>query len=128
MKLSRERARQAYLDNIDRLISINPDVFNKKFPLPLKVGIYHEVKELLELPCRETNALLSGWCSRWEYGAMMASGHMRRDTNGQITSFGDYLDKRREAVIRKRLGTKKYKAFNEEHKVAFGFDAFSLIK
>lgn len=41
MSLSKERIIQTYKENVDRLIALNPTVFNKDFPLPLKLSLIH---------------------------------------------------------------------------------------
>lgn len=129
MNLSPERKRQVYLDNVDRLIALNPEVFNKKFPLPLKVGIHKDIKGLLGLPARQTNALVSMWCSRAEYKFMLLSGHMRRDINGKIVDAEEtHITNRVITSFNKRLSGKRKKQFALDHKEFFGYEAFCSVK
>lgn len=128
MSLSKERIIQTYKENVDRLIALNPTVFNKDFPLPLKVGIYADVKRMLGLPARQTSALLLCWCSRWEYACMSVSGHMRRDIDGKIVDRGDnYVDPLRKRFVKRHLSKSKREAFNQAHLMEFGFEAFSAM-
>ena len=79
-----------YKENIHKLIAKYPVVFKRNRPLPLAIGIKHEIfkdKEELGMTEDEIKWLLHVWCRRYEYSLMACKTGRRYDLNGQLVEF-----------------------------------------
>lgn len=74
-----------YKRRIGELCEMFPVVFNKKFPLPLNVGVHEVLPRLTGFSQKEINALLRVWVSRREYASMAVSHGWRYDLAGNPT-------------------------------------------
>lgn len=76
-----------YLENIHALIEAYPRVFNRKKPLPLKVGIYKDLREAQEVHGLTPDILkcvLAIWVVRREYQEAMCLHSHRFDLQCQV--------------------------------------------
>lgn len=74
-----------YKKNIDKLILTYPHLFDKVRPVPLAIGIYHQIVADGQsgLSNTEIHDCLRIWCQRIEYNASMRhSKAIRRNLNG----------------------------------------------
>lgn len=78
-----------YLENIPALIKAYPRVFNRKKPLPLKVGIYKDLCEAQEIHGLTPDTLthvLAIWVIRREYHEAMCLHSHRFDLQCNVVS------------------------------------------
>lgn len=71
-----------YKRRIGELCEQFPEAFNKRFPLPLSIGIHHQLLESTQFTEKEISALLKVWVNRWEYKCMATSVGRRFDIFG----------------------------------------------
>lgn len=77
-----ENQYKIYKANINKLIALYPNLFNKEFPLPLAIGIDKLLKPQLGLSCRQISAVLRCWTNRKEYQFMLCSVYGRYHIDG----------------------------------------------
>lgn len=76
-----------YKRRIGELCEQYPNIFNKRMPLPLAVGVHHQLVEDTEFSYEEISVLLKIWVRRWEYLCMAASLGRRFDLDGNETGW-----------------------------------------
>ncbi|QYW06075.1 RNA chaperone [Shewanella phage vB_SspS_KASIA] len=60
---------RVYKSNIDKLIELYPDIFNKKAPKPLAIGLYQQLAMDVQVTLTNTvlRSVLMIWTNRFEY-------------------------------------------------------------
>lgn len=71
-----------YKRRIGELCAQFPEAFNKRFPLPLSIGIHIQLLEATQFTEEEIHVLLKIWVNRWEYKCMATSSGRRFDVFG----------------------------------------------
>lgn len=75
---------QFYKNNIIVLQEKWPAIFNRNFPLPLAVGIFHEIRPHVDFTDEQLSVMLRVWVHRFEYYAMAQSTHHRVHLDGSM--------------------------------------------
>lgn len=120
-----ENKYKTYKMHVDRLVALNPSVFNKEFPKPLMIGVDKVIREKLNLSSRQVGALLHCWTQRKEYQFMLCSYASRHDLNGNSIEYLEPVERTLNYVRQQRLGhvIEFMKAFEK----AYRYSAFQLL-
>lgn len=75
-----------YKRRMPEIISRYPELFNKRFPEPLAIGITKQLAEATGMTKKEIGHLLYVWCGRHEYLMMMCSSRFRHGLDFMVSS------------------------------------------
>lgn len=91
------------------LKALNPQLFNKSFPLPLAIGIHKELAERTRFSPKEISILLAVWTRRSEYLFMMSNSEHRYDLELNQTELA--IEHYNDAIVKviNESGTKRYR-------------------
>lgn len=103
---------RVYKANIDKLIELYPNIFNKKAPKPLAIGLYQQLAMDVQVVLTNTvlRAVLMIWTNRFEYlREVIRPNAVRYNLDGSIQ--GEVSAEHRLAAIRRqhknRLASKR---------------------
>lgn len=115
-----------YKRRMPELIARFPHLFDKRFPIPLAIGITQEIADWSEFSYLEASVLLKVWCARNEYKMMMCSVGSRQDTQGNMTLLeAKHLD--HAASFLPHIHRKRISTFARAFRLEYGLNPFKLI-
>lgn len=115
-----------YKRRIGELVTQFPHVFNKKFPLPLAIGITQQIADSTEFEYREAAALMKVWCARREYFMMMSSVGSRQDLAGEMSLLNP-VHLAHAASMLANFPLKAAASFARSFRMEFGLEPFRMI-
>lgn len=113
-----------YKRRMQELIDLYPHLFDKRYPVPLAIGIHKKLIKETHFTKQEISALLWVWVHRFEYVMMALSMGSRVDMDGKLTLISDedrlgFIAAYKQYTINNRR-QKRIEKFCKRHLKVFG--------